>query len=96
MGQAVELTTLWITREETVNIEVNGQKIERRTSLGISVKSDGSKKSPELYDIVDKVLNAMFIEEAERYLDKEVMENRLSEFNTKPKKGKKADVKQKE
>ncbi len=78
---SVDLTTMWMTREETVTLEVDGEKIERRTSLGISVKSDGTKRSEQLYDLVDTALNDLFITESERFLDRDKMKDRLDEVH---------------
>lgn len=65
---------LWLTRKEAVTIEdPNGEMVTREISVGMTVKSDKSARSENMYHSLKKALSRIIEEEKEEWLDSHLM-----------------------
>lgn len=69
------MESFWLTRKESVTVgdPGSGENITREFSVGMTVKSDGSAKSDELYKAVDRSLNIIIEEEKENWMNSHLM-----------------------
>jgi hypothetical protein len=69
------MESFWLTRKESVTVgdPGTGETITREFSVGMTVKSDGSAKSDELYKAVDRSLNIIIEEEKENWMNSHLM-----------------------
>lgn len=75
------MESFWLTRKESVTVgdPSSGESVTREFSVGMTVKSDGSAKSDELYKAVDRSLNIIIEEEKESWMNSHLM-NREKEL----------------
>lgn len=69
------MESFWLTRKESVTVADpgSGESVTREFSVGMTVKSDGSAKSDELYKAVDRSLNIIIEEEKETWMNSHLM-----------------------
>lgn len=83
MGLRVE--SMWLTHRESVTITDpgTGEAITRDFSIGMTIKSDGEKKSDEMYQILRRSLNVIVEEEKETWFDNHHMKSEVKELKEK-------------
>lgn len=71
----VKVDSFWLTRRESITIgdPESGESVSRDFSIGMTVKSDGTVRSDELYKAVNRSLNKIIEEEKDNWMDNYLM-----------------------
>lgn len=69
--------SMWLTRKESMSIEINGQRIERESSFGMSIETDLKTGGGEMRNRLVKAVTVAMNEERESYLSEEIMKLRM-------------------
>ncbi len=71
--QAIWVESLWVTRKESLTIQLGEDTVTREISVGMTVKSENRTTSPVLHAALDKSLAVLIQREKELWLDQELM-----------------------
>jgi hypothetical protein len=84
MGK-VWVESMWLTHRESITLgeEESNETITRDFSAGMTIKSDGTVKSDEMYTALKRALNVIVEEEKETWLDSHHMKRETADLKRK-------------
>lgn len=81
-GQAI-VKSIWLTRKESVTLEIDDKTITREISIGLTVSPEGNITYNNLYKSAAIALTRLVEEEKESWLERNAMGKEINSFTSK-------------